>query len=223
MTDTIISTWKAYCGATGRADLPDWIADRLRPRHPAWKLDLRGFPARLRILPSLLFAGRAWESILRTLPHLQPGILARREFRYPYLDRDLVEFLLAVPRAQLARPGRRRYMMRNAMKGIVPDLVLERKRKASVERAPIATFHQRRWNLDELFRSSLLVSHGFIECSRVNAAIERICTTSTAEEWPALLRAVNLEIWLRSLSGQVSRGSTSGPADSYKALRLIET
>jgi len=114
-------------------------------------------------------------------------------------------------------------MMRNAMKGIVPDLVLERKRKASVERAPIATFHQRRWNLDELFRSSLLVSHGFIECSRVNAAIERICTTSTAEEWPALLRAVNLEIWLRSLSGQVSRGSTSRPAASYKALRLIET
>jgi asparagine synthase (glutamine-hydrolysing) len=100
-------------------------------------------------------------------------------------------------------------MMRNAMKGIVPDLVLERKRKASVQRAPIAAFHKHRGNLDELFRSSLLVSHGFIELSRLNAALERTCTTSTAEAWPSLLRAINLEIWLRGLSGKVSRARAS--------------
>ena len=101
-------------------------------------------------------------------------------------------------------------MMRNAMKDTVPDLVLERKRKATVQRAPIAAFHKHRGNLDELFRSSLLVSHGFIELSRLNAALERACTTSTAEAWPSLLRTINLEIWLRGLSGKVSRASISG-------------
>lgn len=223
LTGTIISTSKAYSGLSRQSEPPHWISDRLRRYHAAWRLDRRGLPARLRILPSRLFAGKAWESILGTLPHLQPGVLARYEFRYPYLDRDLVEFLLAVPRAHLARPGRRRYMMRNAMKGIVPDLVLERKRKASVQRAPIAAFHKHRRNLEELFRSSLLVSHGFIELSRLNAALERTCTTSTAEAWPSLLRAINLEIWLRGLSGKVNRASISGAAVSHQALRLIET
>lgn len=218
LTGTIFSTFRAYLGSGGRREHPDWIAGRLRRQ----EFDLRGLFARLSIPQGRLFAGRAWESILGTLPHLQPGLLARYEFRYPYLDRELVEFLLRIPRMQLARPGRRRFMMRNAMKGIVPDLVLERKRKAFISRTPITAFHKHRAELTELFRSSLLADRGFIQLSRLNPAIERISSTSRAEEWPSLLRAVNLEIWLRGISGGAGE-SNSPEAASDKALRLIET
>ena len=43
------------------------------------------------------------------------------EKRYPYLDRALLEFMYAIPREQLVRPGQRRSLMRRALVGIVPD------------------------------------------------------------------------------------------------------
>jgi len=48
----------------------------------------------------------------------------------------------AVPRDQLVRPGQRRSLMRRALNGIVPDQLLNRKRKAFVVRSPLATI---RW------------------------------------------------------------------------------
>jgi asparagine synthase len=56
----------------------------------------------------------------------------RYEKRYPYLDRDLLEFVYAIPREQLVRPGQRRSLMRRALIGIVPDVILQRKRKAGI-------------------------------------------------------------------------------------------
>jgi len=50
--------------------------------------------------------------------------------RYSFLDRDLLEFLFNMPRDQLVRPNQRRSLFRRAMRGIVPDLVLDRPRKA---------------------------------------------------------------------------------------------
>jgi asparagine synthase (glutamine-hydrolysing) len=73
------------------------------------------------------------------------------ERRYPYLDRDLLEFAYAIPREQLVRPRQRKSLMRRAMRGIVPDAVLERKRKAFMSYAPFYTL-RRRWN--ELLRIS---------------------------------------------------------------------
>jgi asparagine synthase (glutamine-hydrolysing) len=159
---------------------------------------------RLRLLPSQIFAGEAWESILDSLPHLKPGLLCRYEFRYPYLDRDLVDFLLAIPRTQFAQPGRRRYMMRNAMKGIVPDEVLERKRKALVQRSPLIAFRRRQQALRELFSSPQVVERDYVELPLVNAALERVWSSNTTTEWPSLLRLIDLEIWLR---GHRERGA----------------
>jgi asparagine synthase (glutamine-hydrolysing) len=58
------------------------------------------------------------------------------EKRYPYLDRDLLEFLFAIPPEQLQRPEERRSLMRRSLKGIVPDEVLNRRRKAYIARSP---------------------------------------------------------------------------------------
>ena len=51
------------------------------------------------------------------------------EMRQPYRDRRLVEFALAVPPDQLWRKGWSRVVFRNAMKGIVPDQILQRRGK----------------------------------------------------------------------------------------------
>ena len=82
--------------------------------------------------------------MLGAIAQTPPPSIIRREYRYPYLDWDLVEFLLCVPREQLVRPGRRRYMMRNALKGIVPAEVLERRRKAFITRSPLLALQSAR-------------------------------------------------------------------------------
>jgi len=60
------------------------------------------------------------------------------ELRYPFLDRELLEFLFAIPREQLVRPGQRRSLMRRALTGVVPPEISNRKRKAYVVRGPMA-------------------------------------------------------------------------------------
>jgi asparagine synthase (glutamine-hydrolysing) len=157
---------------------------------------------RLKLAPSLLFAGAAWTSALDSLPHLHPGLSGRYEFRYPYLDRDLVEFLLAIPRDQLVRPGRRRYLMRAAMKGIVPDEILERPRKASVQRGPVVALRRERQFHEELLRNSRVAEMGLIDRDLTRMAFEQVCNTKETGEWPALLRLFQLEIWLERLHGK---------------------
>lgn len=196
--DTGKSTWTAYFGSRRRRNIaPNWVSGRLKKTLRSRQPDRAGIVDRLRLLPSQVFTGETWESILDSLPHLQPGVLCRCEFRYPYLDRDLVDFLLAIPRTQLVRPGRRRYMMRSAMRGIVPNEVLERKRKASVQRSPMIAFRRRQQALKELFSSPLVAERDFVDLPLVNAAFESVWSGNTATEWPSLLRLINLEIWLR--------------------------
>ena len=53
--------------------------------------------------PSSIARGRGWWKTIATLPHLFPAAIHRYEYRYPYLDRDLVEFLLRIPAPEFAQ------------------------------------------------------------------------------------------------------------------------
>jgi hypothetical protein len=48
------------------------------------------------------------------------------EIRHPFHDRRLVEFALALPAYQLYYRGRNKYILRNAMRGLLPEKVRER-------------------------------------------------------------------------------------------------
>ncbi|MDM7320599.1 MAG: asparagine synthase (glutamine-hydrolyzing) [Fervidobacterium sp.] len=55
------------------------------------------------------------------------------EGRVPYLDYRLVEFMLSLPEKYLVQNGVTKVILRNAMRGIVPDKVLDRKDKLGFE------------------------------------------------------------------------------------------
>ena len=48
------------------------------------------------------------------------------ELRHPYRDRRLVEFVLSLPAHQLYNRGYFKYILRNAMQGLLPDAILSR-------------------------------------------------------------------------------------------------
>ena len=113
------------------------------------------------------------------------------EKRYPYLDRDLLEFMYAVPREQLVRPGERRSLMRRALVGIVPDEILSRKRKAYVARAPLKSI-PREWSVSAE-TAGILDPRGFSEALRNARSGQR---SPVVPLW----RALAVESWLRNLT-----------------------
>lgn len=58
------------------------------------------------------------------------------ENRSPYLDRSLAEFCYSIPTRHLVRCGRAKAVLRDAMRGIAPDHVLDERRKVGFN-API--------------------------------------------------------------------------------------
>lgn len=58
------------------------------------------------------------------------------ENRSPFLDRDLFEFTLRIPTRHLIRDGTAKAVLREAMRGIVPDRILDNRRKIGFN-API--------------------------------------------------------------------------------------
>jgi asparagine synthase (glutamine-hydrolysing) len=120
------------------------------------------------------------------------------EKRYPYLDRDLLEFFYAVPREQLVRPGQRRSLVRRALIGIVPDEILNRRRKAYVARAPIATLSASLSSLLEMSQNMISHSFGFIDACAFREALQEL-TRNRDIPIVCLLRTIGVEFWLRNL------------------------
>lgn len=61
------------------------------------------------------------------------------ENRSPFLDRDLFEFVNSIPSRHLIRDGRAKSVLRDAMRGVAPDAIVENRRKVGFN-APIFSF-----------------------------------------------------------------------------------
>jgi len=180
---------------------PPWLGPRLmrqfsRPVFPG-SVDRMTVSVR----PSVLTNAGAWWSALATLPHLNPEASTRREFRYPFLDRDLVDLLLRVPREQLVRPGRRRSLMRRAFKDLVPTTVLERGRKAFIDQGPIRSIQRSRHVLAALMENPILANSGLIDPSAFRHHLDLVTSGRDTREWPLIMRTLLFELWLKTLEG----------------------
>jgi asparagine synthase (glutamine-hydrolysing) len=110
-----------------RAEMPPWLthyaaaqleeADALAPPlRRAWRANRRQV-----LLGPRAARGDAYENHYANRYGL--------EVRLPYRDRRLVEFALAVPAHQLYNAGRHKHVLRNAMAGMLPELILQQTRQ----------------------------------------------------------------------------------------------
>jgi len=159
---------------------------------------LRGYQSRVKLLGPLpnfqdslgtlegLRRRLGSDALLQSLPD---------EKRYPYLDRSLLEFMYAVPREQLVRPGQRRSLMRRALAGIVPDEILNRKRKAFVSRRSLVTISTE-WN--SIVQMTKHMTTSFFWIVDPQDFIEALQKARRGEVVPLvpLLRTLAVETWL---------------------------
>jgi asparagine synthase (glutamine-hydrolysing) len=203
----------------------------LRPRLPAapsWSrarltadissIYVGRLPSTIVRLPSALSNGRTWWAILETLPIRDRPWKIRPEYRFPYLDRDLVDFLLRVPRRQLASPGYRRSLMRRSLKDIVPQAVLQQRRKANITTGPLQAIRDQREHIEQLFTSSLANDFGLINSSLLLNAARLVADGQRPALWPFLLRATDLEMWLISSADRLRKPNGDHMERAYDAI-----
>ena len=160
---------------------------------------LQGYPQRLRVfgaLPSFQTNYHALNTLRRQLSCANLRSESLFEHRYPYLDRDLLEFSFAIPREQWVRPGQRRSLMRRALVGIVPSELLNRKRKGYVS-AAVFTHVAADWRTSIALNGIMAVqSFGFVDAARFSQALEDVVTGKEAHI-VGITRTLGVERWLR--------------------------
>jgi asparagine synthase (glutamine-hydrolysing) len=162
---------------------------------------LAGYASRIRLqsgLPSFQQDLSTIDAVRRQVASIPLPDDPLREVRYPFLDRDLLEFLFAIPREQLVRPGERRSLLRRSMRSLVPDEILNRRRKAYVARSPLAAISREWVKIAEATRHMTAASLGIVDEGRLRAALDR---ARRGESVPAvtLMRTLGMEFWLKAM------------------------
>jgi asparagine synthase (glutamine-hydrolysing) len=124
--------------------------------------------------------------------------MALEESRYPYLDQNLIEFILSIPASQLLRPGERRSLMRRSLAGIVPQEILSRRTKQFGARTPVVALEKNWDELQMICDSALSSNLGFVNHA---SFLEQLRATRNGKQTSILrlLKTISLELWLRDL------------------------
>jgi asparagine synthase (glutamine-hydrolysing) len=164
-----------------------------------------GYPFRLKLfsaLPSFQTLVSALNLTRRILSYYTLHAESLYELRFPYLDRDFMEFMHAIPWEQLVRIGQRRSLMKRALVGIVPEEILTRKQKIPVQRGskqePAKNTSTEWFGPVETGHDMVSSSIGIMDTNRFVEALHR---ARRNEEVPTniLRRSLTLESWLRHL------------------------
>jgi asparagine synthase (glutamine-hydrolysing) len=179
-------------------DVPAWVEPAFADRHavrdrlddhidaPAGRL----FPGRtardLRSLPSWIERWPYGEDV---------------EVRYPFLHRPLVEASLRLPVRMRLRPQGRKWVLREAMRGLLPEDVRTRVGKGTIDARILWSMQRERHRLDELLRDPILGQLGCIDPARLRSAVDS-ARRGVQTNLAFLMCALSLETWLAVRSGR---------------------
>lgn len=125
------------------------------------------------------------------------------EYRFPFLHRPLVEFLLAIPIEQKLRPGENRSVQRRALKIVLPPLIVNRQSKRWSTEAFCRTlannWHEAEW----LFKQPRVCEHGFVD-AQAFAEAAKLIRHGAQNMSRELLPILTVELWLRTLESRKS-------------------
>jgi asparagine synthase (glutamine-hydrolysing) len=144
----------------------------------------------------------AWNAKVGTLYGVEPA--------FPFLDRDLVEFLVGVPGPVLVRDGVPKALLRESLGGVVPDAILRRRAKADftagVNRA---TKHDIAALTQTLGPDALVIQLGYVDAAKLkkglaaaDSALEHPVTNVVSRR---VIGVAALEIWLRQFTDCAER------------------
>lgn len=174
--------------------LAPWLADSFARAH------MPGGGVRAR--PGRLFQAQ----VVSDLAHL-PFWMDREPFndelemRYPFLHRPLVEFALALPVSMRIRPEGRKWILREAMRDVLPERIRTRGGKGGMDARILWSLARERARIDSLLRDPLLAELGCVEPARLRHAV-REAEAGVVTNLVTLMLALSLETWLAVQAGR---------------------
>ena len=125
-----------------------------------------------------------------------------QETRRPFYDRRIIEFAFALPNDQLRRGRFERYIVRNAMTGILPEVVRTRITKAGFNQPVIESVKHNAALIS--FDRLEIAQRGWVDSARLKAGVEALIASERNGEgdfaFPVWM-ALAAEIWHRVIFG----------------------
>lgn len=124
------------------------------------------------------------------------------EFSYPFMHRPLVEFMLAIPADQIARPGESKSLCKRALRDLLPmELINRREERITIWHAASLTAKREAKRIRRLFLEAHPLVYEYLDRSAVLSAF-------TPDERPnvLLLSLVPFVEWLESIEKRRTAG-----------------
>jgi asparagine synthetase B (glutamine-hydrolysing) len=147
---------------------------------------------------------------------LESGFLGDAlDVRYPFLYRPLVEFALSLPPQLCAQPHARKWVLREAMRGILPEKVRTRVGKGGPTDALLRSLANQRALLEPLVQQPILAELGVVDEGRLqhafaNAPVQKDTDGSLAIN---VQNTLMVEAWLRMRAGRWKQGVPSSTSE----------
>ncbi|MCC6452394.1 MAG: asparagine synthase C-terminal domain-containing protein, partial [Acidobacteria bacterium] len=135
----------------------------------------------------------------------QMSMAASIESRVPFLDHKLVEFSARMPREMKLRGGTTKWILREAMVGVLPQEILTRPKMGFP--VPLGKWLRttHRHIVDEYVLGTRAASRGIFDRQYVASLVARHMAGENADE--KLWALINFEVWARTFID----GEASGP------------
>jgi asparagine synthase (glutamine-hydrolysing) len=121
------------------------------------------------------------------------------EKRYPFVDKRLVEFCLAIPRSQQLQNGWPRSIIRRSLQDILPQKIQTRWDKAGGNEAFQHALQNERTRLEEIIDNSDTLA-SYLRLEDLRTALDRSTQNPTARDERTLWRALSLSLWIENFN-----------------------
>ncbi|MHB8758403.1 MAG: asparagine synthase (glutamine-hydrolyzing), partial [Bacillota bacterium] len=118
------------------------------------------------------------------------------ESRVPYLDQELVEWILRQPSEAIIRHGWSRWLLRRGLKGVIPEKIRLRRWKVGFTTPEFRWIRARRAAFLSLLNSPTFASRPYWDGPAVARAF-LAATSGKIDQSMFFWRAINVELWLR--------------------------
>jgi asparagine synthase (glutamine-hydrolysing) len=138
------------------------------------------------------------------------------EMRFPFLDRDLIVFLMALPGAMISWKGVPKAVLREALRDVVPETILQRASKAdftSLVNESMARDHHKVWQCLET--GGAAVAFGYVRpeaIGEIGRCTPSVDASSSNLSW-ALTNLLSLELWLQLFFGSQDQRTGGRPRE----------
>jgi asparagine synthase (glutamine-hydrolysing) len=116
------------------------------------------------------------------------------EVRPPFLDHRLIEFAATIPGELKIRNGREKNILKEAVRGLIPQAVIDRRKEGFVLPMDHWLLHNLRGKVEETLAPARLAAHGLLRPDRVRAVLDAHYAR-TANHGPRIWNLMMFQLW----------------------------